>query len=150
MEFILFQIAKLGLLTAMAVALQQWFRHAGKPLMSELFEQRPRLGKGLVALSDIGFYCLYGAYIIFNVSVVHAGQSVTAHEVQDGVYSVGWFFLTIGFLHCCNLAFLATVSRSVAKRAQRAAAWQAWHAWAPPTQAAPVAPAGSGTPRTQY
>ena len=147
MEFALFQMIKLTVLTAMAVALQQLFRHVGKPLVSELFEARPTVGRGLVALSDIGFYCLYAAYIVFNLQVNDDGAGLSADEIQSGVHSVGWFFLTIGFLHCCNLAFLALVGHSVAKRARREAAWQAWTA---PTQAVAPGPGGSGTPQSSY
>jgi len=145
MEWALFQLIKLVLLTGLAIGLQQAFRRAGDPVVSEVFAARPRIGKGLIALSDIGFYCLYGAYILFNVQVMDGSGAPTADDVQNAVYSIGAFFLTIGFLHGCNLLFLTLMAGRVVKRMERAAAYQAWAA---PTQAAAPAPAGSGIPQS--
>ena len=145
MEWALFQLVKLVLLTGLAIGLQRAFRRAGDPVVSEVFAARPRVGKGLIALSDIGFYCLYGAYILFNVQVMDGSGAPSAGDVQNAVYSIGAFFLTIGFLHGCNVFFLTVVAGRVVKRMERAAAYQAWMGANPP--AAP-APAGSGTPQS--
>jgi len=145
MEWALFQLVKLVLLTGLAIGLQQWIRRAGEPLVTEVFAARPRIGKGLIALSDIGFYCLYGAYILFNVQVMDGSGTPSAEDVQNAVYSVGAFFLTIGFLHGCNLLFLTLMAGRVVKRMERAAAYQAW---AVPAQAAASAAAGPETPQS--
>ena len=79
-----------------------------------MFRANPRTGKSFIMLTDIAYYLIFFAYILFTVSFEPRsgwGDTVTAAQLQFETARVAGILLIIGVLHGVNLLALPVMGR---------------------------------------
>lgn len=106
-------IATAGL-AGMALWLGPLIKRFGKSYAADVFRANPRTGKSFVALTDVAYYLIFFAYILFTVSFEPKGsweQTVNARQLQHETARLGGILLIIGVLHGVNLLALPIMGR---------------------------------------
>jgi hypothetical protein len=109
----------LELLTdAILVGLALWMgpliKRFGKSYAADVFRANPRTGKSFIVLTDIAYYLIFAAYIMFTIRYAPAknwGRTVDANQLQHETARVGGILLIIGVLHGVNLLALPVMGR---------------------------------------
>ena len=79
-----------------------------------MFRANPRTGKSFIMLTDVAYYLIFFAYILFTVSFEPRdgwGETVTAAQLQFETARVAGILLIIGVLHGVNLLALPVMGR---------------------------------------
>jgi preprotein translocase subunit SecY len=109
----------LELLTdAALVGLALWMgpliKRFGKSYAADVFRANPRTGKSFIVLTDIAYYLIFAAYIMFTMRYSPAknwAQTVHADQLQHETARIGGILLIIGLLHGINLLALPVIGR---------------------------------------
>ena len=109
----------LELLTdAILVGLALWMgpliKRFGKSYAADVFRANPRTGKSFIVLTDIAYYLIFAAYIMFTIRYAPAknwGRTVDANQLQHETARIGGILLIIGVLHGVNLLALPVMGR---------------------------------------
>ena len=109
----------LELLTdAALVGLALWMgpliKRFGKSYAADVFRANPRTGKSFIVLTDIAYYLIFAAYIMFTMRYSPAknwAQTVHADQLQHETARIGGILLIIGLLHGINLLALPVMGR---------------------------------------
>ena len=109
----------LELLTDVAlIGLALWMgpliKRFGKSYAADVFRANPRTGKSFIMLTDIAYYLIFAAYIMFTIRYSPAAnwaQTVDANQLQHETARVGGILLIIGLLHGVNLLALPVIGR---------------------------------------
>ncbi len=109
----------LELLTdAVLVGLALWMgpliKRFGKSYAADVFRANPRTGKSFIVLTDIAYYLIFAAYIMFTIRYAPAknwGRTVDANQLQHETARIGGILLIIGVLHGVNLLALPVMGR---------------------------------------
>ena len=86
----------------------------GKSYAADVFRANPRTGKSFILLTDVAYYLIFFAYILFTVSFEPKGgwdDTVSASQLQHETARLGGIFLIIGLLHGINLLALPVMGR---------------------------------------
>ena len=101
-------------LIAMALWLGPFIKRFGRAYAADVFRANPRTGKSYIVLTDIVYYLIFTAYILFTSrfepernwdSVVNAAQA------QFSVFRVAGILLIIGALHGLNIVLMPVLGR---------------------------------------
>jgi len=101
-------------LIAMALWLGPFIKRFGRAYAADVFRANPRTGKSYIVLTDIVYYLIFTAYILFTSrfepdrgwdSVVNASQA------QASVFRVAGILLIIGVLHGLNIVLMPVLGR---------------------------------------
>ena len=79
-----------------------------------MFRANPRTGKSFIVLTDVAYYLIFFAYILFTVSFEpksRLGRRVNAGQLQHETARIGGILLIIGLLHGLNLLALPVMGR---------------------------------------
>ena len=109
----------LELLTdAALVGLALWMgpliKRFGKSYAADVFRANPRTGKSFIVLTDIAYYLIFAAYIMFTMRYSPAkswAETVHAAQLQHETARIGGILLIIGLLHGINLLALPVMGR---------------------------------------
>jgi preprotein translocase subunit SecY len=109
----------LELLTdAALVGLALWMgpliKRFGKSYAADVFRANPRTGKSFIVLTDIAYYLIFAAYIMFTIRYSPAANwstTVAAEQLQYETARIGGILLIIGVLHGVNLLALPVMGR---------------------------------------
>jgi hypothetical protein len=102
------------LLIAIAIWLGPFIKRFGRAYAADVFHDNPETGKSYIVLTDIVYYLIFAAYILFTVRLepptayIH---DVTAEQVKDVAARVGGILLIIGVLHGLNLVIMPVLGR---------------------------------------
>ena len=103
-----------ALLVAIALWLGPLIKRYGKSYAADVFRANPRTGKSFIVLTDIAYYLIFVAYVLFTVSFQVKGgwgQTVGGAQLQHEVARIGGILLILGVLHGLNLIALPVMGR---------------------------------------
>lgn len=102
------------LLIGVALWLGPFIKRFGRSYAADVFRSSPRTGKSFIVLTDIVYYLIFSAYILFTTSVFpRLGWSnlVRPAQIQHEVVRIGGILLIIGVLHGLNLVIMPMLGR---------------------------------------
>ena len=101
-------------LVGMALWLGPFIKRFGRAYAADVFRANPRTGKSFIVLTDIVYYLIFTAYILFTVQFSPDddwGSMVGPEQVQFSVVKVGGILLIIGVLHGLNIVLMPVLGR---------------------------------------
>lgn len=114
MDWWILELITTAALIAIALWLGPFIKRFGRSYAADVFRANPRTGKSYIVLTDIVYYLIFTAYILFTVRFepdVGWGTSVGADQLQYEVARVGGILLVIGVLHGLNLLIMPILGR---------------------------------------
>ncbi|HJQ95424.1 MAG TPA: hypothetical protein VJ935_06930 [Acidimicrobiia bacterium] len=114
MRWWILELIATALLIAIALWLGPFIKRFGRSYAADVFRASPRTGKSFIVLTDIVYYLIFTAYILFTTSVAPRlgwRQSVTATQIQFELARFGGILLIIGVLHGLNLVLMPVLGR---------------------------------------
>ncbi len=105
-------------LVAIAVWLGPFIKRFGRAYAADVFHDNPLTGKSYIVLTDIVYYLIFTAYILFSVHFSpqrdwHNDISglVTAEQLTFSAARIGGILLIIGILHGLNIVLMPVLGR---------------------------------------
>jgi len=114
MDWWVLELLTNGALVGVALWLGPLIKRFGKSYAADVFRANPRTGKSFIVLTDIAYYLIFFAYILFTISFELKGdwgQAVEGSQLQHEVARVGGILLIMGLLHGANLIALPIMGR---------------------------------------
>lgn len=114
MDWWVLELISTALLAAIALWLGPLIKRFGRSYAADVFRANPRTGKSFIVLTDVAYYLIFFAYILFTVSYEPRGRwddVVTPAQLQHETARLGGILLTIGLLHGLNLLALPVMGR---------------------------------------
>jgi hypothetical protein len=114
MDWWVLELIANGLLVGVALWLGPLIKRYGKSYAADVFRANPRTGKSFIVLTDIAYYLIFFAYVLFTVSFEvkgNWGQTVGGAQLQHEVARIGGILLILGVLHSLNLIALPVMGR---------------------------------------
>ena len=103
-----------ALLLAIAAVLGPFIKRFGRSYAADVFRANPRTGKSYLVLTDIAYYLIFVAYILFSINFEprsNWANDVVAKQVQSETARVGGILLLLGLLHAANIVMLPVIGR---------------------------------------
>ena len=94
-----------------------FIKRFGRAYAADVFHDNPLTGKSYIVLTDIVYYLIFTAYILFTVQFAPADSwnawsgNVTASQAQFEVVRIGGILLVIGVLHGVNIVLMPILGR---------------------------------------
>ncbi len=101
-------------LVVIAVWLGPFIKRFGRAYAADVFHDNPMTGKSYIVLTDIVYYLIFAAYILFTVRLEPVKPylaEVTAVQVKDSFVRIGGILLIIGALHGLNIVLMPVLGR---------------------------------------
>lgn len=100
-------------LVALAVALGPFIKRFGRAYAADVFRDNPRTGKSYLVLTDVAYYLIFAAFVLFTVRFVEAEDwQVSRGELfQHELARVGGILLIMGVLHAANVVALPIIGQ---------------------------------------
>jgi hypothetical protein len=114
MSWWVLEIVASALLVGVALWLGPFIKRFGRAYAADVFRANPRTGKSYILLTDVVYYLIFTAYILFTVRLEpELGWQgvVAAEQVQLAVYRLGGILLIIGVLHGINIVLMPVLGR---------------------------------------
>lgn len=102
------------LLIALALWLGPFIKRFGRAYAADVFHDNPQTGKSYIVLTDIVYYLIFSAYILFTVSFEPReswGLGVLPAQVAFEAGRIGGILLVIGVLHGLNIVLMPVLGR---------------------------------------
>jgi phosphate starvation-inducible membrane PsiE len=104
------------ILVAIALWLGPFIKRFGRAYAADVFHDNPLTGKSYIVLTDIVYYLIFAAYILFTIRVQRdpdwAGENgVAAPQVAQSLMRIGGILLVIGILHGLNIVLMPILGR---------------------------------------
>ena len=103
-----------AVLVAIAVWLGPFIKRFGRAYAADVFHDNPMTGKSYIVLTDIVYYLIFTAYILFTIRVdapVYYQGEVHPDLVKVELVRIGGILLIIGVLHGLNLFIMPVLGR---------------------------------------
>ncbi|MFC7490944.1 MULTISPECIES: hypothetical protein [unclassified Knoellia] len=119
MPWWILEVATNLVLVAIALWLGPFIKRFGRAYAADVFHDNPLTGKSYIVLTDIVYYLIFAAYILFTLkvapetdwSVVQPIDDVTAAQVKFELQRIGGILLVIGILHGLNIVLMPVLGR---------------------------------------
>ncbi|MEO6509962.1 MAG: hypothetical protein ABIO16_03155 [Nocardioides sp.] len=114
MPWWILEIATNLALVGIAVWLGPFIKRFGRAYAADVFHDNPLTGKSYIVLTDIVYYLIFAAYILFTLRVEPLGRfldNVTAEQVKEVAFRIGGILLIIGILHGLNIVIMPILGR---------------------------------------
>ena len=105
-------------LLGIALWLGPFIKRFGRAYAADVFHDNPLTGKSYIVLTDIVYYLIFAAYILFSLHVSPqldwhnaATEEVTAEQVTWELGRIGGILLIIGILHGLNIVLMPLLGR---------------------------------------
>ena len=101
-------------LVAIALWLGPFIKRFGRAYAADVFHDNPLTGKSYIVLTDIVYYLIFAAYIMFTVNfetTYEWGPDVSAAQLKVETARVGGILLIIGVLHGLNIVLMPVLGR---------------------------------------
>ena len=99
-------------LVALAIALGPFIKRFGRAYAADVFRANPRTGKSYLVLTDVAYYLIFTAFILFTMTFVEPSDwSVVGNQLKHEVARVGGILLIMGILHAANVVALPIIGR---------------------------------------
>jgi hypothetical protein len=97
-------------LVAIAVALGPFIKRFGRAYAADVFRENPRTGKSYLVLTDVAYYLIFLAFILFNVRFEPDPEWITrAAQYEHELRRIGGILLIMGILHTANVVALPVI-----------------------------------------
>jgi len=116
MRWWILEVATNLVLLAIALWLGPFIKRFGRAYAADVFHDNPLTGKSYIVLTDIVYYLIFSAYILFTLSVAPHWRNeisglVTATQVKGELIRLGGILLIIGILHGLNIVLMPMLGR---------------------------------------
>ncbi|HET8969875.1 MAG TPA: hypothetical protein VFN19_02365 [Candidatus Nanopelagicales bacterium] len=118
MPWWILEVAVTLVLIAIAVWLGPFIKRFGRAYAADVFHDNPLTGKSYIVLTDIVYYLIFTAYILFGVHFApqrawnnQVSGLVTAEQLTFSAARVGGILLIIGILHGLNIVLMPVLGR---------------------------------------
>ncbi len=114
MPWWILEIATNLALVGIAVWLGPFIKRFGRAYAADVFHDNPLTGKSYIVLTDIVYYLIFTAYILFTVRVeapAYYGGDVHPDLVKVELVRIGGILLIIGVLHGLNIVIMPVLGR---------------------------------------
>jgi len=103
-------------LVALAICLGPFIKRFGRSYAADVFRSNPRTGKSYLVLTDVAYYLIFAAFVLFTVTFVEAGdwKESTGTQLEHEAARVGGILLIMGILHAANVVALPIIGRLLA------------------------------------
>lgn len=127
-------------LVALAVALGPFIKRFGRAYAADVFRDNPRTGKSYLVLTDVAYYLIFTAFILFTITFVEPRDWAESlgNQLKHELARVGGILLIMGVLHTGNVLALPIIGRLLS-RGQRSGGTSTGSA-AAPVDAPPLGP----------
>ena len=100
-------------LVAIAIGLGPFIKRFGRAYAADVFRANPRTGKSYLMLTDVAYYLIFTAFILFTVTFVAPDDWTSSHgaQLKHEVARVGGILLIMGVLHAANVVGLPVIGR---------------------------------------
>jgi hypothetical protein len=106
-------------LVAIALWLGPFIKRFGRAYAADVFHDNPLTGKSYIVLTDVVYYLIFAAYIMFTVrfepdnswSSTNLVTTATAGQLKFEVERIGGILLIIGILHGLNIVLMPVLGR---------------------------------------
>jgi hypothetical protein len=102
------------MLVGLALWLGPFIKRFGRAYAADVFHDNPQTGKSYIVLTDIVYYLIFSAYILFTVSFQPRETwsiVVTAPQAGFEAGRIGGILLIIGILHGLNIILMPVLGR---------------------------------------
>ena len=116
MSWWVLELATTAVLVAIAIWLGPFIKRYGRAYAADVFHDNPLTGKSYIILTDIVYYLIFTAYILFTVRFEPGSDwglqgEVSAAQLAYEVQRVGGILLIIGVLHGLNIVLMPILGR---------------------------------------
>ena len=118
MPWWILEVATNLVLIAIALWLGPFIKRFGRAYAADVFHDNPLTGKSYIVLTDIVYYLIFVAYILFTLLVepetdwaIPPVENVTAGQIDYELIRVGGILLIIGILHGLNIVLMPILGR---------------------------------------
>jgi hypothetical protein len=114
MDWWILELMTCTLLIVVALWLGPLIKRFGRSYAADVFRANPRTGKSFIMLTDVAYYLIFFAYILFTVSFEPRSKwadTVRAAQLQHETARLAGILLIIGLLHGLNLLALPVMGR---------------------------------------
>ena len=105
-------------LLGIALWLGPFIKRFGRAYAADVFHDNPLTGKSYIVLTDIVYYLIFSAFILFTLHVApqrdwknDITERVTAEQVTAELSRIGGILLIIGILHGLNIVLMPILGR---------------------------------------
>ncbi|MEO7447476.1 MAG: hypothetical protein ABI336_04310 [Humibacillus sp.] len=117
MPWWILEVATTLVLVAIALWLGPFIKRFGRAYAADVFHDNPQTGKSYIVLTDIVYYLIFTAYILFTAQLTPpagyaaATATVTAEQLTVTLTRLGGILLIIGVLHGLNIVLMPVLGR---------------------------------------
>lgn len=114
MDWWILELFTTALLVGLALWLGPFIKRFGRAYAADVFHDNPQTGKSYIVLTDIVYYLIFTAYILFTVNFeprASWGVTVLPAQVEYEAARVGGILLIIGVLHGLNIVLMPVLGR---------------------------------------
>lgn len=114
MPWWILEVGTIAVLLALAFWLGPFIKRFGRAYAADVFHDNPMTGKSYIVLTDIVYYLIFAAYILFSTQVAPMegwAETVTPGQVTYELSRVGGILLVIGILHGLNIVLMPVLGR---------------------------------------
>jgi hypothetical protein len=99
------------LLIAIAIALGPFIKRFGRAYAADVFRANPATGKSYLVLTDVAYYLIFTAFILFTVRFEEAPDWAESRAAlyQHEFARIGGILLIMGILHTANVLALPVI-----------------------------------------
>ncbi len=108
------ELVTFAVLAAIALWLGPFIKRFGRAYAADVFRANPGTGKSYIVLTDIVYYLIFTAYILFLTRLEPAvgwGSTVSAAQVRESIARIAGILLIIGVLHGVNIVIMPVIGR---------------------------------------
>src|SRR3954447_6301259 len=99
-------------LVALAIGLGPFIKRFGRSYAADVFRSNPHTGKSYLVLTDVAYYLIFTAFILFTMTFVEPSDwSVVGNQLKHEVARVGGILLIMGILHAANVVALPIIGQ---------------------------------------
>jgi hypothetical protein len=114
MPWWILELATNVVLIGIALWLGPFIKRFGRAYAADVFHDNPQTGKSYIVLTDIVYYLIFTAYILFTIRVdapAYYRGEVHPDLVKVELVRIGGILLIIGVLHGLNLVIMPVLGR---------------------------------------
>ncbi len=101
-------------LIGIAMWLGPFIKRFGRAYAADVFHDNPMTGKSYIVLTDVVYYLLFTAYILFTVRLEPQLKwfgEANAEQLKESLVRIGGILLIIGALHGINIVLMPMLGR---------------------------------------
>jgi hypothetical protein len=114
MDWWILEILTTALLIGLALWLGPFIKRFGRSYAADVFRANPGTGKSFIVLTDIAYYLIFTAFIMFTLTFdlpSNWDEVVNGAQLKSEVSRIAGIILIMGLLHGINILALPVVGR---------------------------------------